>query len=76
MAGFDVRYANEFVPAARDTYRANFPGTFVDERDIREVEGADVLEALGMRAGELDVLDGSPPCASFSTTRSWRSTTA
>lgn len=67
MAGFDVRYANEFVPAARDTYRANFPGTFVDERDIREVEGADVLEALGMRAGELDVLDGSPPCASFST---------
>jgi DNA (cytosine-5)-methyltransferase 1 len=67
MAGFRVLWANEFIPAAQDTYRANHPGTILDTRDIRTVQPADVLEAIGMQAGELDLLDGSPPCASFST---------
>jgi DNA (cytosine-5)-methyltransferase 1 len=67
MAGYRVRLASEFVPAARDTYRANFPDTPIDPRDIRVVQPADVLAAIGMAAGELDLLDGSPPCASFST---------
>jgi DNA (cytosine-5)-methyltransferase 1 len=68
MAGFRVLWASEFVPAARDTYRANAaPYTVLDGRDIREVTGADILTAIGKPAGELDLLDGSPPCASFST---------
>jgi len=67
MAGFRVAWASEFVPAARETYAANFPGTILDPRDIREVMPDDVLDALGIRSGELDVFDGSPPCASFST---------
>lgn len=66
MAGFDVRTASEFVPAARDAYRANHPTTYLDERDIREVEPADILERVGVDVGELDVFEGSPPCASFS----------
>ena len=68
MAGFKVVYANEFVPAARETYFANAPlGTIVDDRDIRDVTPESILEKIGMRIGELDLLDGSPPCASFST---------
>jgi DNA (cytosine-5)-methyltransferase 1 len=67
MAGFDVVYANEFIPAAQDTYRANFPGTWLDTRDIRSIQPAEILAAIGIAAGDLDVLDGSPPCASFST---------
>jgi DNA (cytosine-5)-methyltransferase 1 len=64
MAGFEVRYANEFVEAARDTYLANCePYTFVDARDIREVSGAEIVERCG---GRLDLLDGSPPCSDFS----------
>ena len=67
MAGYKVLYANEFVKAARDSYNANkAPYTFLDERDIREVTGADILEKIGLGVGELDLLDGSPPCASFS----------
>jgi DNA (cytosine-5)-methyltransferase 1 len=66
MAGFKVAWANEFIPAARDTYRANFPATRLDERDIRQVEPREILDAAGLQAGELDLLDGSPPCASFS----------
>lgn len=67
MAGFRVAYANEFVEAARDTYRANASfDTFVDGRDIREVLPIDILGQIGIGKGELDLLDGSPPCASFS----------
>lgn len=66
MAGFRVLWASEFVEAARDTYLANFPDTQVDGRDIRDVTADEVLAAIGLRQGELDVFDGSPPCASFS----------
>jgi DNA (cytosine-5)-methyltransferase 1 len=67
LAGFRVVYANEFVEAAREVYRANASaGTVVDGRDIREVPADDVLTRIGLKAGELDVLDGSPPCAAFS----------
>lgn len=66
MAGFRVGWASEFIPAARDTYIANNPTTHVDDRDIREVQPQDILDVLGLGAGELDVLEGSPPCASFS----------
>lgn len=67
MAGFRVLWASEFIPAARDTYLANSPDVPVDARDIREVTADDILSATGLKRGELDVLEGSPPCASFST---------
>jgi site-specific DNA-cytosine methylase len=66
MAGFRTLWASEFVPAARDTYTANWPDTILDGRDIRQVQPEEILDAVGLRAGEVDVLEGSPPCASFS----------
>ena len=66
MAGFDVVWASEFVEAAREVYKANFPNTPVDERDIRDVSPGEILRVIGKSEGELDLLDGSPPCASFS----------
>jgi DNA (cytosine-5)-methyltransferase 1 len=68
MAGYRVVYANEFVEAARETYRANAnAATFLDDLDIRDVTPERLLMAAGVARGELDLLDGSPPCASFST---------
>lgn len=68
MAGFRVLYANEFIEAARNSYAANKADyTVLDCRDIREVRAADVLDSIGLGVGELDLMDGSPPCASFST---------
>src|SRR4030095_8010470 len=67
MAGFDVKWANEMEPNAIECYRANFPDSVLDARDIRAVEPAEILEALRMKPGDLDLLDGSPPCQSFST---------
>ena len=67
MAGFKVVWASEFVPAAQEVYKLNHPNCHLDTRDIRLVQPEDILETIGLRAGELDVLEGSPPCASFST---------
>ena len=68
MAGFKILSASEFIDAARDSYKANAaPYTIVDGRDIREVQPDDILKATGLKPGELDLFDGSPPCASFST---------
>jgi DNA (cytosine-5)-methyltransferase 1 len=67
MAGFRVLWASEFIPAAQQTYRANHPKTILDTRDIRQVKAEEILDAIGMKPGELDLFDGSPPCASFST---------
>lgn len=68
MAGFRVLWANEFVPAAQDSYRANMAsGSILDTRDIRAVQPADILKATGLSEGELDLFDGSPPCQAFST---------
>ena len=68
MAGYRVLWANEFVPAAQDSYRANkAEWTILDGRDIKVVRPEDVMADHGLKVGELDVLDGSPPCQSFST---------
>ena len=67
MMGYQVLWASEFIQAAQETYRANHPGTILDTRDIRTVQPQDILHAIGKDVGEIDVLEGSPPCASFST---------
>ena len=67
MAGFEIVWASEFVEEARRTYEANHPGVPVDGRDIRDVTAEEILAATGLERGALDVLEGSPPCASFST---------
>ncbi len=66
MAGYDVAAACEFVEAARDCYAANFPKTPIYPGDVRALEPAELMRIAGVKEGGLDVLDGSPPCASFS----------
>ena len=67
LAGLKVLLSNEFVEAAWECYEANFPGTVCLHEDIRKLTGDIILSKVGLKKGELDVLDGSPPCASFST---------
>jgi DNA (cytosine-5)-methyltransferase 1 len=35
--------------------------------DNRKVQPEAILKAIGLKVGELDAMEGSPPCASFST---------
>lgn len=67
LAGYRVLWASEFVDAAAATYAANAPETPLDRRDIRDVTADEILSTIGRERGDVDVLEGSPPCASFST---------
>jgi DNA (cytosine-5)-methyltransferase 1 len=68
MAGFRVVWANEFISAAQDSYNANkSPECYLDKRDIKTVEAEEILKQTGLKKGELDLFDGSPPCQAFST---------
>lgn len=70
LAGYKILYANEVVPEAAACYRANAaPGTVVDESNVRDLTGDVILDAVEAATGvrELSLLDGSPPCMSFST---------
>jgi DNA (cytosine-5)-methyltransferase 1 len=67
LAGGNVLAINEFIEAAQDAYHKNYPETYIFKQDIRKLTGEQILSKIGMKVGELDILDGSPPCASFST---------
>jgi DNA (cytosine-5)-methyltransferase 1 len=66
-AGGKVLLAVEWDKHAVETYRANFPDTPVFHGDIAKLSVEEVLARTGLKVGELDVLDGSPPCQGFST---------
>lgn len=68
MAGFRELVATDFWPLAGETFKLNFPKRVVYHvGDICELQASELLEMAGLDVGELDVLDGSPPCQGFST---------
>lgn len=67
MAGCEVVACVEWDEHAVECYRANHPTTQVFHGDIHKVTGEMLLNATGLDVGELDILDGSPPCQGFST---------
>lgn len=67
LAGFKVLWANEFIPAAQKVYEQNHRNTYLDKRDIRTIKTSEILANSQLDIGEIDLLEGSPPCASFST---------
>lgn len=66
LAGADILAINEFVEEARVTYKENYPDTPILPDDIKQLSGKDFLDLVGLEKGELDILDGSPPCSAFS----------
>ena len=66
LAGGKVLCINEFVEEAVNTYRENYPDTHILPGDIKQLSGQDFLDAAGVGVGEIDILDGSPPCSAFS----------
>jgi DNA (cytosine-5)-methyltransferase 1 len=70
QAGFEVLACVEVDPHCCETLRAAATRekrkTFVLEDDIRTVEPENLMQFLGLKAGELDLLCGGPPCQAFS----------
>jgi DNA (cytosine-5)-methyltransferase 1 len=67
LAGFHELLAVEWDDNAVETFRLNFPGVPVYHGDIGKLTGAECMKLAGVKVGELDVFDGSPPCQGFST---------
>jgi len=68
-AGFQVIGAVDIDTLAVSTYKANHRGVTVWERDIRDLDPVEMMQALGLGVGDLDLLAGCPPCQGFSTMR-------
>ena len=70
---FDVLACVEKEASFCDTIRANRDAgrlradLRVFESDIADVDPIEVLDAVGLKPGEVDLLVGGPPCQSFST---------
>jgi len=67
MAGFRELLAVEWDDNAVATFKLNFPDVPVYHGDIGKLSVEECLKLAGLEPGQLDVLDGSPPCQGFST---------
>ena len=66
LAGFDVIGCNEIDPRMNNIYVANHNPKINLLMDIREMVSMAKVNDLPKELYQLDVLDGSPPCSSFS----------
>ncbi|WP_080835193.1 MULTISPECIES: DNA cytosine methyltransferase [Cohnella] len=66
QAGFDVLAAVEYDPIHASVHQYNFPQTKVICADVSKISGYEILEQVGMKPGEIDVVFGGPPCQGFS----------
>jgi DNA (cytosine-5)-methyltransferase 1 len=66
MAGYRELLAVEWDKNAIETFHLNFPEVEIYAGDIHNLTIEEML-VDGLKPGELDVLDGSPPCQGFST---------
>jgi len=74
LAGGKILLANEVDPVAADTYKLNYPDTPLVNLDVRKItrrggrkKVLEFFSEYGIGLGDLDLLDGSPPCTTFST---------
>lgn len=67
IAGFEELLAVEWNDNAVSTFKLNFSGVPVYHGDIAKLSVNEVFRITGINQGELDILDGSPPCQGFST---------
>lgn len=66
QAGFTIRACVEFNHNAAETIRLN-TNIPVLEGDINNIPTEAILHAAGLRADEVDLVVGGPPCQAFST---------
>lgn len=59
--------AVEWDDHAAASYKLNFPDTDVFHGDVCSLSVEEILQRTGLKVGDLDILDGSPPCQGFST---------
>ncbi len=67
MAGYKELLAIEWDNNAVETFSINFPDIPIYHGDIAKLSSEECMKLANIRKGELDILDGSPPCQGFTT---------
>lgn len=65
-AGYNEILAIDNEENCEKIFALNFPDVKFLKTDISKLSGETVLDLVNMKRGELDLLDGSPPCQGFS----------
>ena len=65
-AGFNVLAGIDIDPKYIQTFTENFPETLSICEDVAKTDPIELLRKLDLKAGELDLLVGGPPCQGFS----------
>lgn len=65
-AGYKVCFGIDMWKDATITYKHNFPEAVVLNEDITNINGEDILKMANLKADEVDVIIGGPPCQGFS----------
>jgi DNA (cytosine-5)-methyltransferase 1 len=66
QAGYEVLFGTDIDPTFGKTFLASHPDAKFVAKPIEELQIDEVLEAIGLAAGALDVLVGGPPCQGYS----------
>ena len=66
MAGFKELLAIEWENNAVEVFKLNFPDIPIWQKDINDINSKEILKFCNIKKGDLDILDGSPPCQGFS----------
>ena len=68
-AGFRIVAAIDSDSLSASTYQLNHRRTHLVNQDVRLVDPAVLMQAVGLNPGDLDLMAGCPPCQGFSTLR-------
>lgn len=64
---FEIVAANEILPNMAKAYSLNHPAVKVYVDDVKNFNAQKIESDLGMRANEIDIIVGGPPCQAYST---------
>lgn len=64
---FEIVAANEILPNMAKAYSLNHPTAKVYAEDIKDFSADKVEKDLGIKASEIDIIVGGPPCQAYST---------
>ncbi len=64
---FEIVAANEILPSMAKAYSLNHPTTSVYVEDIKDFNVKKIENDLHIKANEIDVIVGGPPCQAYST---------
>lgn len=64
---FQIIAANEILPNMAKAYELNHPSVKVYCKDIKDFGISDLIKDFNLKAGEVDLVVGGPPCQAYST---------